>query len=422
MNERISGPSTVIPPHTPALQLPKVTMSRQPIYDAQHHIYAYALSTQSDTSAPYREITNSHNVQELIYYTFLETGFDQAVGPHRAVFRLTRGLLLMDYALVLPPDRVILEIADFTPPDHELAEAIEDLAEKGYSFVLSTPRHDIDLYHDIMTKVQLFNIDLTLWSRPQLQAYITHCRQYRTQLIATHVDTAEDFEFCQALSIDYFQGAFFGQADTVTHRRSPVNRPALLNLMTKLINPFTPFKELEDLVHGDITLCHNLLRLLGSSFLSPPIPITSVGQMLQAIGLRSLITWISLILLSGLDDKPHEMVTTAMIRAKMCESLAKATNQETPQTFFLTGLISVLDALLDISMSDLTASLPVDKTIQRALLHGEGEGELGRILGSVLAYESGNWDALNQFGIDSTAITDSYLRAIVWAEASTGSA
>jgi EAL and modified HD-GYP domain-containing signal transduction protein len=142
--------------------------------------------------------------------------------------------------------------------------------------------------------------------------------------------------------------------------------------------------------------------------------------MLQAIGLKSLITWVSLILLSGLDDKPHEMITTALIRAKMCEALAKATNQETPQTFFLTGLISVLDALLDISMSDLAANLPIDQTIQRALLHGEGE--LGRILGSVLAYENGNWEALNQLGIDSTTITDSYLRAIVWAEESTGAA
>lgn len=138
--------------------------------------------------------------------------------------------------------------------------------------------------------------------------------------------------------------------------------------------------------------------------------------MLQTIGLKSLITWVSLILLSGLDDKPHELVTTAMIRAKMCETLAKATEQEAPPTFFLMGLISVLDALMDTTISDLTENLPISEAIQRALLNREGE--LGRLYGSVLAYESGNWDALNQLGIDSTVITDSYLRAIVWAEES----
>jgi len=36
----------------------------------------------------------------------------------------------------------------------------------------------------------------------------------------------------------------------------------------------------------------------------------------------------------------------------------------------------------------------------------------------VLAYESGDWDNIHQLGIDSSVITDSYLRALVWAEAS----
>lgn len=87
-------------------------------------------------------------------------------------------------------------------------------------------------------------------------------------------------------------------------------------------------------------------------------------------------------------------------------------------SFNLTGLLSVLDALLDITMPELTADLSIDATIQHALLNGEGE--LGRLLSSVLAYESGNWDALNQLGINSTVITDSYLRALGWAEATTG--
>ncbi len=238
--------------------------------------------------------------------------------------------------------------------------------------------------------------------------------------MATNVDTSEDFEFCQELGFQYFKGAFFGQADIITHRRNPINRTALLNLMTKLINPFTPFNELEDLVRRDVTLCHNLLRLLSSSAPASPEPITSVREILQAIGLKSLITWISLILLSGLDDKPHELVTTAMIRAKMCETLARVTRQDTPHMFFLTGLLSVLDDLMDTTMFDLATHLPINETMQHALLNCEGE--LGRILGSVLAYESGNWDALNQLGIDSTVITDSYLRAIVWAEESAGSA
>ncbi len=415
MNERASGPSIAAEPHTaPALQIPKVTMSRQPIYDAQRQTFAYVLSPQSDASAPYGEETSSHNVQELIYYTFLETGIDQVTGPHRAVFRLTRGLLLMDYALVFPPDHVLLEIVDFEPPDLEFTEAIGELADQGYHFMLAPPYQDHELYHPLMTKVQILNIDLTLWSRAKLQEHIADCRQYPAQLMVSNVDSLEDFEWCQELGIDYFSGAFFGQSEIITHRRSPINRPALLHLMTKLINPFTPFNELVDLVRRDVTLSYKLLRLLNSNFLTPPKPLTSIRQTLQTIGLKPLITWVSLILLSGLDDKPHELVTTAMIRAKMCEILAEATEQDEPNVFFFTGLISVLNALLDLTTSDLIAHLPIDETIHRALV--DHEGEPGRILGSVLAYECGDWETLNRLDIDSTVITDSYLRAIVWAE------
>ncbi len=389
-------------------------MSRQPIYDAQQCIYAYALSPQSDPSAPYGEETNTHNVQELIYYTFLETGLDQVAGSHRAIFRLTRGLLLMDYALVFPPDHVMLEISDFESPDHEFTEAIGELADEGYHFVLSPHHQDHDLQHQLMSKVHMLDIDLTFWSRPKLQEYVAACRQYQVQLMASNVDTLEDFEYCQTLGLDFFKGAFFGQSEIITHRRSPVNRPALHHLMAKLINPFTSFNELVDLIQRDVTLSYKLLRLLNSHFLAVPKPVTSIAQVLRTIGLQQLIIWVSLMLLSGLDDKPYELATTAMIRAKMCEILAQTTQQQAPDVFFLTGLVSVLDSLLDVTMPELIANLPIDASLQRALV--DGEGELGRILSAVLAYERGDWEKLNQLDIDSTVITDSYLRAIVWAE------
>ena len=419
MKDRVSEPSTAIHSHpSPSLRTPQVTLRRQPIYDAHRQLYAYALSPQSDTSAPYGEENSSPNVQELLYYTFLETGLNQLVGSHQAVFRLTRGLLLMDYALVLPCERVILEIAEVTPPDDDLAETMAELKSQGYVFILNLPQCNLSLHHQLMTQAHIFNFDLTLWSHAKLQEYITHCRTYHAQFLVSGIDTAEDFQFCQTLGIDYYQGAFLGQADLITHRRSPVNRPGLLQLMTKLIDPATPFHEIEDLIRRDVSLCHNLLRLLSTSPSVPLEPIASIHQILQAIGVRPLITWVSLILLSGLYDKPHDLLTTAMIRAKMCESLAKSTQQDNPDTFFFTGFLSVLDALLDIAMPELAAALSLDESIRHALLHCEGQ--LGRILGAVLAYESGNWEALHQLGIDSTTITDSYLRAIVWAEESAG--
>ena len=72
----------------------------------------------------------------------------------------------------------------------------------------------------------------------------------------------------------------------------------------------------------------------------------------------------------------------------MCELLAQEMTYNYRETFFLVGLFSVLDALMDMPMTEIVASLPLDDMIVQALLHHEGA--LGLTLRSVLAYEREN--------------------------------
>ena len=96
---------------------------------------------------------------------------------------------------------------------------------------------------------------------------------------------------------------------------------------------------------------------------------------------------VSLFLLANIDDKPHELLITAMVRAKMCEQLAQLMQQSSSATFFTVGLLSVLDAFMDRPMSDILPALPlVDEVVQALLVH---EGMLGATLHCVLAYEPG---------------------------------
>ncbi len=309
---------------------------------------------------------------------------------------------------------MILEVVDFTPPDIELTEAIHELATAGYSLTIHASHNPDDL-HAVLDVADILKIDLNKWSPADLQDHVARCRQYNGRLLADHVTTEEEFASCIELGFDYFRGAFFGQPDPIEHHRSPTNRPSLLHLMTKLTNPTTGFSDLEDIIRRDVSLTYKLLRVLQTTGHTPPRAINSIRQALSCLGLKSLITWVSFILLSGLDDTPHELTTTAMVRAKMCELVAQSTGLVHIDAFFLVGLLSALHTLLGTSIEDLLTDLPVDNAIRYALLYHEGE--LGRILRLVLAYERGHWDDGNNLGIDSSIITDSYLRAIVWAEA-----
>jgi EAL and modified HD-GYP domain-containing signal transduction protein len=158
------------------------------------------------------------------------------------------------------------------------------------------------------------------------------------------------------------------------------------------------------------------LRLLQTTCPGRPDPITSIAQAVKTLGIKSLLAWSSLMLIAGLDDPPPELMTTGLVRARMCQLVARGMELEETDTFFFAGWLSSLSELIETSMPELLSQLPIGTDVQRALL--QHEGEIGRILHSVLAYESGDWDDIHQLEIDSSVITDSYLRALVWAEAS----
>ena len=81
------------------------------------------------------------------------------------------------------------------------------------------------------------------------------------------------------------------------------------------------------------------------------------------------------------------------------------------------GLLSVVDDLLAKPMADILADLPLDPDLTAALT--TGTGRLGAPLSWVLAYEHGWIERLTTTPLKGTALRNSYLRAIEWADQTT---
>jgi len=141
--------------------------------------------------------------------------------------------------------------------------------------------------------------------------------------------------------------------------------------------------------------------------------VESIQQALQLVGLTAMTNIVSLFLLANIDDKPHELLITAMVRAKMCEQLAKLMQQSNSATFFTVGLLSVLDAFMDRPMPDILPALPLADVIVEALL--AHEGRLGATLRCVLAYERGDWETAQNLGCPRDLLVKTYLAALMWA-------
>ena len=97
-------------------------------------------------------------------------------------------------------------------------------------------------------------------------------------------------------------------------------------------------------------------------FLSCANKIKSISQAIAYLGLDELKRWISLVILSSLSNKPSliVLVQNCLIRGKMCELLATLVFKHKMQCgeFFLIGILSSLDSILDISLEEAIEHLP----------------------------------------------------------------
>jgi c-di-GMP phosphodiesterase len=175
---------------------------------------------------------------------------------------------------------------------------------------------------------------------------------------------------------------------------------------------------LEQLVARDAATSYRVLRCIKSSFYGLPRPVDSLRQAIVVLGLEELRRLCAVVMLGRFDDRPVQLLLDTLIRARMCELLAKAGGIRDTCPYFITGLFSTLDALLGVPLNEALHTVTLAEPLVRALLHGEGD--LGRTLRCVQDYESGRWDALGRSGLSNQQLRDAYVGALAWTDATTG--
>jgi EAL and modified HD-GYP domain-containing signal transduction protein len=390
----------------------EVFVGRQPIYTQQLDVFAYELLFRSGDMQHAAVTDGNQATAQVLVNTFLELGLDTLVGSKRAFVNLTRDFLLRDYALVFPADRVVLEVLEDVAVDDDVLAALRNLSAQGYIIALDDFFYQEHL-RPLVELADIIKIDVLASGRTTVAEQVKLLRHYDVQLLAEKVETQEDFTYYKTLGFEYFQGYFFCRPDVVKGQRSPTNRLVILELLAKLQSPGITFRALEAFISRDVSLSYKVLRAANTAIYTRARKVESIHQALQLVGLTTMTNIVSLFLLANIDDKPHELLVTAMVRAKMCEQLAKLMQQHNSATFFTVGLLSVLDAFVDRPMPDILLTLPLaDEIVEALLAH---EGMLGAALRCVLAYERGDWETVQNLGCPRDLLVKTYLEALRWA-------
>lgn len=392
-----------------------IFIGRQPIFDRDLEVYAYELLFRSGTENRAGDFDGDQATSQVIVNAFIEIGLDQIVGNQLAFINLTRSFVTSSAPLPFPKERVVLEVLEDIHPDAEVVAGVRNLVAQGYSVALD----DFVFHEDLRPLIEvahLVKIDLMLVARAELEEHVRILRAYPVKLLAEKIETQEEFELCKELGFDYFQGYFLSRPNVVQSQQLPPNRIAVLQLLSKLQNPDTDVGEIERLISQDLALSYKLLRYINSAFFSLPRKIDSIRQAVLYLGTQAIKTWVTLLVVAGLGNKPAELVIQAMQRAKMCELLAQTAKRPHTEAYFTVGLFSLLEALMDMPLEKILESLPFTEDIRNALL--KCEGPYGEALACVIAYEKGDFNRAWFDRLAPSQMTDAYLASARWADQS----
>jgi len=393
---------------------PDVFLGRQPILDAKEQLWGYELLYREHEDAEAEASAASmSSTSAVVINTLAELGIEQVVGAKRMLIGCPAEALNLSTVAMLPQGQVMLEVLSDVERSAENLERLAMLTQAGFEVALDDYRGENEMFLDAAS---LLKIDLQKVELSELSGLVAGVAKQKLHLLVTNVDTREQFTACKELGFHFFQGYYFCQPEIVRGKRPPANQMALMKLLSKVNDPETKREELAALISSDVSLSFRLLRCLNSAAFSFAREVETVEHALMLLGESRLREWVGMLAISKIPNKPSELSRVALLRAHMCEGLAKKTGAVDPKAMFTVGLFSVLDTMMDYPMKKIVRELPLADDIEQALLGKPGA--LAGLLAMVVSYEKTSWENLSSLGMRAEQMSAIWVTATKTMEAS----
>ena len=395
-------------------------MARQPILTGDEKVFGYELLFR-DGVDDYFHNPDPDAASRSTLSTSMLIGLDVLCDGRRAFINVTRDVLLKDYITLLPSSQTVVEILETVPPDDVVRAACQRLKEGGYQialddFTVDDPRESLTDLADII------KVDLRAIAPEQAAELVKRHGPWRCRMLAEKVETREEFVAAKKAGFVYFQGYFFRRPEMLSTHEIPANQLNYLRMWQAVARPELDIREVEQVIKGEASLCYRLLRYLNSAAFGFGTEIHSVRHALSLLGEREVRRWIRLVATLGAgQNKSSDLVLSALVRGRFCELLSPTVGAG-DSDLFLMGLLSVMDAILEIPMARVLENVPVDQESKAVLLGGASR--LRPFYQLMLAQESGEWETARelagQLHLSESEVAEKYWEAMQWARQVSG--
>lgn len=392
--------------------------ARQAIYDAANKVCAYELLYRAED--PFHANIDARNegsgdkaTSFIVSHLFTNLDIHTIVGVHPAYINFTRNHILQNIPALLPKRQIVIELLENTLVDDLLIDTLKHLSQQGYKLALDDFIYDKKL-QPLVELADIIKIEVLGLTQEGVKNQITSLRNVKAKLLAEKIENRDQLMLCQDLGFDLFQGFFLNYPDLVHGKILSENKIHLLKLFNEIYNNDIHIERIEEIILQIPKLSYQILRLANSVILYKGKKVNSLFEAIKQLGLVQIRNWLTLLLISSLDDISLDLLERTFIRARMIQLLATRLDHMNSHQAYTVGILSTLDAILNEPLASLLSKIPLSDELNEALL--SHEGQLGYLLAIVKNYEQAAFSKLDYSIFKAQDYHDAYLEGISYAK------
>lgn len=372
-------------------------MGRQPILDHQGALAAFGLRfcDLQHLTQPVRK-EDLAVTPAIINAVIGEGSISALLGNNEVLAYTDERILKGDTINHLPANQTILHLLPGIQVTPDVVQRCHQLKEAGYRFALGAAQCFDSNYTRLLSLLDMISVDIRQRSATEINTAAIKLSPFNTKLLAEQVDSREQFEWCKQAGFHFFQGYYFTQPVIIAGKRVTPSQQGLLELLSMATADESTNQQIENAIKRYPDLTVNMLRLVNSVGFGARTQIDSISHALVVLGRKQLLRWLQLLLFTQntTGGIQNPLLQIAAARGRLMELMAGELLQEAlslsggrnlMDSAFMTGLLSLSDALLSLPMESILGELQVIDEIVAALRREEGI--LGQLLRMARALE-----------------------------------
>lgn len=370
-------------------------IARQPILTRDKKVYGYELLFRNSEENAFPNIDPDEATSKLLLQQHLNGDISTISMGKVAFINFHTKTLLNNFPSFLPKEKVFIEVLETVNLSPNLVHACQKSHQLGYRIALDD--HDFhQKWHELLPYTALIKVDIQAQPLKTLKQYLAPFKKTNIALLAERVETQAEFDACLELGFHFFQGFFFQKPMLLKNRSLAPQQLLLMQLLGAVYQPEINFDEVASIIQNDLSLSLSLLKFVNSAAFTKRGKIKDIQHAVAFIGESELRKYTALISFAKMSEKqPEELIIKSLTRAYFMAELERlSTGHNKDNLYFMVGLLSLLDVILQIPMANILQQLPLNDKINQAVLYRRGHA--GRLLHIIEAYERGAWERLDR--------------------------